>query len=220
MLIDIYHKISVWYRKDIIHQFRNTLKDEHDIHSRLMQYYPEVPMWWYGTIGIISFAFLCTAIKIIPTQLPLWGAVIAILLSFIFTIPLSMLQAITNQQVNTPVLYEFIAGYILPGRPIANAIFKVIAYLTIFQSCTFAGDLKFGHYMKVPPQIIFTIQLVATIISCIWVTFIQDWMLNNIEDICTPRQRQGFICPGPTTFATASVIFGAASPHLFSPSAL
>jgi OPT family oligopeptide transporter len=185
-----------------------------------MQYYPEVPMWWYGTIGIISFAFLCTAIKIIPTQLPIWGAVIAILFSLIFSVPFAMLQAITNQQVTTPVIFEFIAGYILPRRPIANAIFKAIAYMTVVQSSNFAGDLKFGHYMKVPPCIMFTIQIVGTIITCIWATFIQDWMLNNIEDICTLRQRQGFICPGATTFATASVIFGAASPHLFSPGAL
>jgi OPT family oligopeptide transporter len=181
-----------------------------------MQYYPEVPMWWYGTIGIISFAFLCTAIKIIPTQLPIWGAVIAIFLSFIFTVPLSIIPAITNQQVITPVLYEFIAGYIFPGRPIANTIFKTVSYMTSYQSSNFAGDLKFGHYMKVPPQIMFTIQIVSTVISCIWATFIQEWMLNNIEDICTPRQRQGFICPASTTFATASVVFGAASPHLFS----
>jgi OPT family oligopeptide transporter len=185
-----------------------------------MQYYPEVPMWWYGTIGIISFAFLCTAIKIIPTQLSIWAAVIAILMSFILSIPLSILQAITNQQVSTPVLYEFIAGYMFPGQPFANTIFKTVAYMTSYQSSIFAGDLKLGHYMKVPPQTMFTIQIVSTIIPCIWVTFIQDWMLNNIKDICTPRQRQGFICPQSTTFATASVVFGAASPHLFSPGAL
>jgi OPT family oligopeptide transporter len=184
-----------------------------------MQYYPEVPMWWYGTIGIISFAFLCTAIKIIPTQLPIWGVIIALVLSFILSVPLSMLQAITNQRVTTPVLYEFIGGYMLPGRPFANTIFKVVAYMTSYQPSVFAGDLKFGHYMKIPPHIMFTIQVVATIISCIWVTFIQDWMLNNIEDICTPRQRQGFICPISTTFATASIVFGASSPCLFSPGA-
>jgi OPT family oligopeptide transporter len=184
-----------------------------------MQYYPEVPMWWYGTIGVISFAFLCTAIKIIPTQLPIWAAIIAILLSFIFSIPLSMLQAITNQQVAHAVLYEFIAGYILPGQPIANTIFKTVAYATTYQSSIFSGGLKLGHYMKIPPRIMFTVQIVASIISCIWVTFIQDWMLNNIKDICTPRQRHNFICPGTTTFATASVVFGAASPYLFSPGA-
>jgi len=185
-----------------------------------MRYYPEVPMWWYGIIGIISFAFLCAAIKIIPTQLPIWAVVIAILLSFISSIPFSMLQAITNQQVSTPVMYELIAGYMLPGRPIANTIFKTVGYITNFQSIGFAGDLKLGHYMKVPPRVMFTIQIVPTVITCIWATCIQNWMLNNIEDICSPRQKQGFICPTSTVFASASIIFGAVGPRrLFSPGA-
>jgi OPT family oligopeptide transporter len=184
-----------------------------------MQYYPEVPLWWYGIIGIITFTFLCIAIEIIPTQLPIWAAVIGILLSFILCIPLSMLQAITNQQVSTPVIYELIAGSMLPGRPIANTVFKTIAYVTSYQASNLAGDLKLGHYMKVPPRIMFSIQIFATVTTCIWVTFVQDWMLNSVEDICTPRQKQGFICPKSTAFATASVIFGAASSRLFSPGA-
>ena len=185
-----------------------------------MQYYPEVPMWWYGIIFIISFVFLCITIISIPAQLPIWAAVIAIFISFTLSIPLSIIIAITNQDVATPVMYELIAGYMLPGRPIANTIFKTVAYMTSSQTILFVADLKIGHYMKVPPRIMFIIQIVSTVITCIWVTFIQDWMLNNIEDICTPRQKQGFICPGSTVFATASIIFGAVGPqHLFSPGA-
>lgn len=210
----------LWFRKDIVRRFRNTLKDERDVHSRLMQYYPEVPMWWYGIVGVTAFAFFCTAIEIVPTQLPIWAAVIGILLSFTLAIPLSMLQAITNQQVPTQVMHELIAGYMLPGRPIANVLFKTIAFITCNQAINFAGDLKLGHYMKVPPRMMFSVQVIAAIIACIWVTFIQDWMLDNIEDICTPGQKQGFRCPGSTTFATASVIWGAVGPkRLFSPGA-
>ena len=86
--------ILVWYRKDIVHWSHNNQHD--DIHSHFMKYYHEVPLWWYGIIGIISFSFLCIAIKIIPAQLPIWAVVIAILLSFISSIPFSMLQAITK----------------------------------------------------------------------------------------------------------------------------
>jgi len=177
-------------------------------------------MWWYGIIGVITFSFLCITIKIIPTQLPIWAAVIAIFLSFISSMPLSILQAITNQQVSTPAIYELIAGYMIPGRPIANTIFKTIAYIPSYQATSFARDLKLGHYMKVPPRIMFAIQLVSTVITCIWVTCIQDWMLNEIEDICTPRQKQGFICPISTVFASESIVFGAIGPQrLFSPGA-
>ena len=202
----------MWYQKDILHWFHNSLKDEHDIHSRLMQYYPKVPMWWYSIIGIISFAFLCTAIKIVPTQLPIWAAAISILLSFILSISLAMIKGISNQVIPTEIMFELIAGYMVPGRPIANTICKVIGYITSLQAISIAGDLKLGHYMKIPPCIIFTIQIVVTIISSIWDTSIQDWMLNNIKDICTPTQKQGFICPTSRIFAISSVIFGAVGP--------
>ena len=185
-----------------------------------MQHYPEVPMWWYGIIGIISFSFLCIAIKIIPTQLPIWAIVIAILLSFMLSIPLSILMAITSQQITTQVMFELIAGYMLPGRPIANMILKTVGYMANYQAGNFAGDLKIGHYMKVPPRIMFSIQIFPTVITSIWVSFIQDWMLTNIEDICTPQQKQGFTCPGPTVFSMASIVFGAVGPRrLFSPGA-
>jgi len=131
-----------------------------------------------------------------------------------------MLQAITNQQVPTQVMHELIAGYMLPGKPIANVIFKTIAFITSNQAINFAGDLKLGHYMKIPPRMMFMCQVVASIIACIWVTVVQDWMLSNIEDICTPGQSQGFRCPGSTTFYTSSIIWGAVGPRrIFSPGA-
>ncbi|PPQ62757.1 hypothetical protein CVT24_000451 [Panaeolus cyanescens] len=210
----------LWFRKDIARRFRNSLKDERDIHSRLMQSYDEVPMWWYIIVGLVSFALMCVAIEIEPTQLPIWAAVIAIIIASILTIPLAMLQAITNQQVPTQVMMQLIAGYMIPGRPFANTIFKTIGFITSSQAVNFAADLKLGHYMKVPPRVMFSVQVVAAVIACIWVTFIQDWMLTNIEDICSYDQKQGFRCPGSTSFATASVLWGCIGPsRLFSPGA-
>jgi OPT family oligopeptide transporter len=183
-----------------------------------MQSYAEVPAWWYGAVGVISFVFLIIAIHIFPTQLPIWGACIAFFLAMILSLPLSMLQAITNQRVALQVMHELIAGYMLPGRPIANAIFKVIAYTGTDQAMTCAGDLKLGHYMKIPPRTMFTIQVIAAVVSSIVVTSVQDWMLANIVDICTPDQKDGFSCPGINLFATATVIWGGIGPaRLFSP---
>ncbi|KIM38250.1 hypothetical protein M413DRAFT_30368 [Hebeloma cylindrosporum] len=203
----------LWYRKDIVRRFSRTMKNEYDVHFHLMQCYSEVPVWWYAIIGIIAFTFICTAIEIGHTQLPIWATFICVLLSFLFSLPMSMNLAITNQEVSAQVMHELLAGYMLPGRPIANTIFKTVGYMTCYQATTISSELKFGQYMKIPPRIMFTIQLVSTIITSIWITFIQDWMLQHVEDICTPRQKQGFICPESTVFATSSVIFGAIGPH-------
>ena len=202
----------MWFRRDIARRFRLGLRDAQDVHSRLMQAYPEVPMWWYICVGVVSFALFCVSIEIFPTKLPIWAAVFGVVISSFIALPLAILQAITNQQLAVQVLDELVAGYILPGRPIANTIFKTISLMTSNQAVAFASDLKLGHYMKIPPRMMFSIQLISTVIACIWVILIQNWMVSNIEDICSHTQSQGFVCPGTTTFATSSVIWGAVGP--------
>lgn len=175
--------------------------------------YREVPMWWYIVVGVVSFGLFCGSIEMVPTRLPIWAAVFGVGLSCLVAIPLAILQAITNQQIPTQVMDELIAGYILPGRPTANIIFKTIGLITANQAVLFAGDLKLGHYMKIPPRVMFSIQVISTAIAAAFVIFVQDWLLSNVEDICHPHQKQGFICPGSTTFATSSVVWGAVGPQ-------
>jgi len=207
----------VWYRRDIVRRFRRSLKDERDIHSRLMQAYPEVPQLWYAAIGLISFILLVITVEIFPTQLPIWALVIALILATLLTIPVGMLQAITNQQITLQVMHEMLAGYMLPGRPVANMIFKCVAFIGTNQAVGFAADLKLGHYMKIPPRIMFFAQVVAAFVSCFVVTLVQDWMFANISDFCTLGQKDGFSCPSTGTFASASMIWGGVGPgRLFS----
>ncbi|EAU81526.2 hypothetical protein CC1G_10984 [Coprinopsis cinerea okayama7 len=183
----------LWFRKDILRRFRSSLKDERDVHSRLMQYYPEVPGWWYAVVGVISFVFMVIALEVNPaSQLPIWGLFLACGIGMILALPLAMLQAITNQSIPTQVMAELIIGYILPGRPMANMVFKGIMFSTGQQAVQFAGDLKLGHYMKIPPRLMFTLQMVAATISCFLVTGMQTWMLTHIPDVCTPQQKDGF----------------------------
>ncbi|KAF5377622.1 hypothetical protein D9615_005109 [Tricholomella constricta] len=218
--ISIFVHTFLWFRRDIMRRFRSSLKDERDVHSRLMLHYPEVPSWWFGIVFVACFVVLLVTVSVFPTQLPAWAALIGVIIAAILSLPVSMLQAITNQQVPTQVMYELIIGYMLPGRPIANMVFKVIGYIGTNQAMTFSGDMKLGHYMKVPPRIMFSVQLVAAFVSCFVVIFVQDWMLNNIEDVCTRTQKDGFVCPSSNTFATASLIWGGIGPQrLFSPGA-
>lgn len=204
--------LLVWFRKDIARRFRFGLRDERDVHSRLMQAYPEVPTLWYIAVGVISFALFCVSIEIYPTQLPIWAALFGVVLSSLVALPLAILEAITNQQPATELMDELIAGYMLPGKPVANTVFKTISLMTTSQAVGFAADLKLGHYMKIPPRMMFTVQIVPTVIAAIWVSLLQEWMVSNVEDICSPNQSQGYICPGTITFATSSVVWGAVGP--------
>lgn len=203
----------VWYRHDIIRQFRRSIRDERDVHSRLMSIYPDIPQWWYAAVGISSFALAIGATHIIDTDLPVWAIVVAFLLGMVFIIPIGILRAMTNQVITLNVFTEVIAGYLLPGKPVAVLLFKSYSYGSIQQALTLTGDLKMGHYMKVPPRIMFLAQFVAIVIGSFVMFGTQEWLFSTIPDICTPQAKSGFVCPTLSTVATASMIWGAIGPE-------
>jgi OPT family oligopeptide transporter len=199
-----------------------------------MQAYSEVPDWWYVTIGVISTTFLLVAVACFPTELPIWAAIVALIFTSILSVPLAIMQAITNQSIPLNVVGEVIGGYLVEGKPIANMIFKTIFLEGADQAVSFAGGLKLGHYMKIPPRIMFTAQTVAAVISCfvcisvryimcsyriprfahfIILLQVQEWMFDHIVDICTPGQKSGFTCRTTNAVASASLIWGGVGPR-------
>lgn len=60
------------------------------------------------------------------------------------------------------IITEYIIGYIYPGYPVANMCFKVYGYISMTQAITFLQDFKLGHYMKIPPRMMFMAQVSIT----------------------------------------------------------
>lgn len=204
----------LYFRKQIWMQCRRTLAEQPDIHARLMTRYREVPAWWYGVIFVVMFAFGVISIELWPTQMPVWAFVLALVIAYIYVIPIGMIQAITNQQIGLNVVTELVIGYALPGKPVAMMLFKTWGFMTMSQGLQFASDFKLGHYMKIPPRTMFWCQVVATVIAGTTQIGVQTWMFSHIEDMCDPLQPSGFSCPDTWTFYTASVIWGVIGPRL------
>ncbi|OBZ72977.1 Sexual differentiation process protein isp4 [Grifola frondosa] len=213
----IMHTI-LYFRKQIWIQSRRSLSEQPDIHARLMSRYSQVPEWWYSVIFIVMFVFSVISIEVFNTQMPVWALVLALIVSFVYTIPVGMIQAITNQQVGLNVIAELIIGYALPGKPVAMMMFKTWGYITMAQALQFTSDFKLGHYMKIPPRSMFFAQVIAAAIGGTVQLGVQSWMFTNIEDICSPNQKDHFICPSTEVFGTASIIWGVIGPQRqFSP---
>ncbi|KAH9050471.1 OPT-domain-containing protein [Lactarius hengduanensis] len=211
----------LWYRHDIVRQLRRSLKDETDIHAYLMRRYPEVSHWCFMALGIFCFVLGIIAIEVCHTGLPIWAYTLAVGFAVIFVLPFGIVQAITNQQINFSVMAELIMGYILPGHPIATMVFKTMAGDTAAQAITFSSDLKFGHYLKVPPRLVFSGQIVASIVAVFSSIVAEKWALDNIPDICSPDQSARFTCPNLDVFNTSSIIWGGIGPaRLFSAGAI
>ncbi|KAG0348079.1 hypothetical protein BG004_006134 [Podila humilis] len=201
----------LYHRHRLAAQWRQSRDDPEDIHHKLMQAYPEVPDWWYGALFFGMTVIAIITCEVWDYKLPWWGVLLAVLLSAIFSLPVGLIQAITNQQPGLNIITEYVIGYILPGRPIANVTFKTLGYISMAQAMTFTSDLKLGHYMKIAPRAMFWAQLLGTIIAGLTNLLTANWLLRSQEHVCT-TQNKLFSCPSARTFYSASVIWGVISP--------
>ncbi|PAV19981.1 OPT oligopeptide transporter [Pyrrhoderma noxium] len=207
----IMHTI-LYTHKSLISRVKGGIGERPDIHARLMANYRQVPDYWYAAIFLSMFAFGVVSVEVWPTQMPVWALVIALLLALCYTIPVGIIQAITNQQIAINVIAELIAGYAVPGRPISMMLFKTYAYIGMTQALRFTSDFKLGHYMKIPPRAMFWCQVVATVVAGTVQLAVQSWMFSNIPDMCAQHQVNGFICPDSEVFYTASIVWGVIGP--------
>ncbi|KAL4179910.1 hypothetical protein AMTRI_Chr13g89600 [Amborella trichopoda] len=152
--------VALFYGREIWQRSRASIRSQPDMHTRLMKNYADIPQWWFYALMAATVAislFLCIVLKH-EVQLPWWGIFLACALAFLFTLPISIITATTNQTPGLNIITEYIMGYILPGKPIANVCFKVYGYMSMSQAVSFLADFKLGHYMKIPPRSMFLVQ--------------------------------------------------------------
>ncbi|KAJ2987912.1 hypothetical protein NUW58_g4247 [Xylaria curta] len=211
----LFHGKEIWYR------FKAARDQEPDIHMKMMNKYTDAPDWWYLAILLGSVALgLGTALGY-DTQLPWWAFFVSVILSLVFVIPTGMVLAISNIMLSLNVISPFIAGFVIPGRPIGVMIFKVFSTITLGQAQLYSGDLKLAHYMKVPPRVTFWCQVIAII----WAVFVQiavmNWTLGHIPGVCSLNQAAHFTCPNGRAFFSSSIVWGVIGPQrMFGPGSL
>jgi OPT family oligopeptide transporter len=177
-----------------------------------MDRYDEVPDWWYGLMFVINTALAIVVCEVFGIDLPWWGLIMAVALAGIFVIPIGIITAVTNQMPGLNIITEMIIGFILPGRAIANVTFKTYGYISMYQAIVFLGDLKLGHYMKIPPRHMFIAQTVGTFIAGIVNLTTAYMMFNLIPNICH-EEEPVWNCSNARVFYAASVIWGVIGPN-------
>ncbi|XP_077230153.1 oligopeptide transporter 3-like [Tasmannia lanceolata] len=216
--------VLLFHGSDILRQSKSAMKAvKLDVHARLMKKYKGAPEWWFLILlaSSVGISLLMTFLWKAEVQLPWWGMLFAFAFAWLITLPIGVIQATTNQQPGYDVIAQFIIGYILPGKPIANLFFKFYGRISTSHALAFLSDLKLGHYMKIPPRCMFTAQLVGTIVSGIVNLAVAWWMLGNIDNICdieSLHPDSPWTCPKFRVTFDASVIWGLIGPRrLFGP---
>uniref|UniRef100_A0A7N0U9N2 Oligopeptide transporter 6 n=1 Tax=Kalanchoe fedtschenkoi TaxID=63787 RepID=A0A7N0U9N2_KALFE len=211
--------VILFHGRDILRQTKGAFKGRKiDIHTKLMQKYKPVPMWWFYVILVLTVSgsiFACEY-YIRSLQLPYWGVFLACAIAFFFTLPIGIINATTNQAPGLNIITEYIIGYMYPGRPVANMCFKVYGYISMTQALTFLSDFKLGHYMKIPPRSMFMAQIIGTLISVLVYLVTAWWMMASIPNLCDihllPKDSP-WRCPMDRVFFDASVIWGLVGPQ-------
>ncbi|KAL3627276.1 Oligopeptide transporter 3 [Castilleja foliolosa] len=216
--------VALFHGSDIWKQSKSAVKNvKLDIHAKLMKSYKQVPGWWFLVLlaASIALSILMSFVWKDDVQLPWWGMLFAFGLAWIVTLPIGVIQATTNQQPGYDIIAQFIIGYILPGKPIANLLFKIYGRISTIHALSFLADLKLGHYMKIPPRTMFMAQLVGTLVTGTANLGVAWWMLERIDNICDVEAlhpESPWTCPKFRVTFDASVIWGLIGPErLFGP---
>ncbi|KAI1298108.1 hypothetical protein EDD11_006880 [Mortierella claussenii] len=189
--------------------------EDEDIHTKMMKIYPEVPQLWYGIFYIIMVGLSIVVCEVYDLQLPWWGLLLSLAMGWVLTLPIGAMTAITGTGPGLNVITELVCGYIFPGKPIANMTFKCYGYMAMYQCLSLLGDLKLGHYMKIPSRSMFVAQFWGTIIGGVFnyvtmVTIIDSHRsyLDGTED-----DPQGlWTGVSPDIFWGSALIYGALGP--------
>ncbi|KAK9166192.1 hypothetical protein Scep_001383 [Stephania cephalantha] len=209
--------VAFFYGREIYDRFRESYKGKMDIHTKLMRKYKDIPDWWFIVllaVTVVISLLLCTVLKK-EVQMPWWGLLFACGIAFIFTLPISIITATTNQTPGLNIITEYVMGIIYPGKPIANVCFKTYGYISMAQAVSFLSDFKLGHYMKIPPRSMFLVQFIGTIVAGTINIGVAWWLLNTVENICQDDllpPNSPWTCPGDRVFFDASVIWGLVGP--------
>ncbi|KAJ3169036.1 hypothetical protein HK101_011579 [Irineochytrium annulatum] len=225
---------ALWYGKDIWHRFRSTVRDldTTDIHAKLMDVYADVPDLWYIILLCINLVAAILVCQFGGFDLPWWGVILGFALALVSILPIGVIQAISGQQIGLNVMSEFLIGLILPGRIAAVMSFKTLSYMAMAMGLSLVADLKLGHYMKIPPRAMFSVQLFASILGAIVNTatamaiyeqFGRDPSQHFIEDDPTSplvwkldsSPPNGWSATGYGVFLSAGAIWGAIGPARF-----
>ncbi|KAJ7599039.1 peptide transporter MTD1 [Mycena floridula] len=212
--------VFLWYGKEILEVIRKYRNNEsYDPHYEKMKIYKEVPMWWYGTVFIGSFAMAMATIYTGHSELPWWGLIVAIILSAVFLPFVITVYAITGFVPNMQNLIQMIGAAMLPGNPQTNMYFTLYGYNTIDQARGLVRDLKMGQYLKLPPRVTFTVQCCGAVVGGLLNYIIMKVIISTHREILLDVQGSN-VWSGQQvqSFNSDAVSWGALGNQLYTPS--
>ncbi|KAF9246166.1 OPT oligopeptide transporter protein-domain-containing protein [Melanogaster broomeanus] len=204
-----------WQNDGVREQPQNI--EDLDPHYAEMLKYPDAPNSWYGAVFVVSFVVALIVIYKSNSTLPWWGFIIAIALAALSILFFGALYAITGIGLSIQTFVQMIAGYLHPGKPMANMYFVLYSYNTVAQATLLLRDLKIAQYAKLPPRAAFTAQIIGTLLGAILNYFLMNSIIDNEREILLSVQGTN-IWSGqqPQQYNSQAIAWGGLGHELFS----
>ncbi|KAJ3238550.1 hypothetical protein HDU78_003436 [Chytriomyces hyalinus] len=208
--------VVLWYGRDIYNRAKTATRDldADDVHAQMIDVYPEVPDAWYVSILVINTVLALAMCEWGGFDLPWWMVILSMVMAVALLLPSGMIFAISGIPISANVLFELVAGYMLPGKMISTMTFKTLTYVSVNQGLGLTQDLKLGHYCKIPPRDMFLVQLLSSVISSI-VAFVTCFGVFDAVGDKIQAGLDGWTATFFQNFMTSGLIWGAIGPARF-----
>lgn len=161
-----------------------------DPHYKLMMRngYKEIPMWWWMAVLTVAWVVGLACLYVMKSTLPWWGFILSTVLTSVFLLFFGAQYGITGFGFNIQPICQMLAGYMFPGRPLANFYFTCYTYNSLTQGELLAKDLKLAQYAHLPPMMTFISQITGCIVGALfnWVMMVS--IVQNQAPILTSIQ--------------------------------
>jgi len=99
-------------------------------YKKMVPNYDEVPDSWYFACFLASFITAMVCLYVMKSTLPWWGLVLGTIMTIIFMLFFGAQYAITGFGFNLQPIFQMLAGYMFPGRPLGMHHLRPYLYIT------------------------------------------------------------------------------------------
>jgi OPT family small oligopeptide transporter len=151
--------------------------------NQMQTHYAQVPLWWYVALFGATFVILITIFATGHMFMPWWAYFVALGFGLVIVTPLCWLYALTNFQLAIGSFNEVLYGYMvqnIAGRhPVGATTYGAIAGDIFYRAQYMLQDQKIGHYMQLPPKVVFFLQIFGELLGVPINYAAMRWILNT-----------------------------------------
>ncbi|KAH6711880.1 oligopeptide transporter 2 [Leptodontidium sp. MPI-SDFR-AT-0119] len=183
-----------------------------DGQTRMMKPYKEVPEWWYTIVFVFGFVVSVVGVAAWPTQTPWWSILVVVGVGSLLTIPWIIIESIAATGISLNIIWQVLPGIIWPGQPLPQLIILMLGGAFEQMAGSFAGDLKYAHYAKLPPRAVFRGHIASCVVNCFIYCGMLEVMVayfNQDNTLCQWNNKQYMVCNYANSVFSSVISFGA-----------